>query len=187
MKNSIIILIFCNFLLGCNQQELTPKDTITAYFKAFSKADYSQIKTLVSDSLTITEGDYVTPFNQASYYEHFKWDSIFKPTYEILELKEENNKVLATVASYSVRYKFLKNNPLTCKRSISFKSGKISKIEILDCIDVDWTVWQKERDSLVNWVASNHPELDGFINDLTMQGAQNYLKSITLYKEKDAK
>lgn len=185
MKKFTLTLLLGAIILGCTEHKLTPKETATTYFDAFNKADYSKIKTLVSDSLTITEGDFATPFNYDSYYEHFKWDSIFKPSYRVLELKEDNNMVIATVASHSVRYKFLKNNPLTCKRKISFKFGKISKIEILDCIDVDWTVWQKERDSLVNWVAANHPELDGFIFDLTMNGAQNYLKAIALYEASD--
>ncbi|GMN11417.1 hypothetical protein MTsPCn9_09760 [Croceitalea sp. MTPC9] len=181
MKNTFLTLSLFSVLLGCNEQKPTHKEIVTSYFNAFNSRNYSQIKALVSDSLTITEGDFITTFDHDSYYEHFKWDSIFKPSYEILEIKEENNQVLATIASKSVRYEFLKNNPLTCKRRTSFTSGKISKIEILDCIDVDWTVWQKERDSLVAWTTSNHPELNGFINDLTMKGAQNYLKAMKLY------
>lgn len=71
---------------------------------------------------------------------------------------------------------------MTCQYKISFNSGKISKIEELECKDADWNIWQKKRDSLVSWTKKNHPELDGFINDMTMNGAINYLKAIELYE-----
>tara|TARA_R110000737_G_scaffold297064_2_gene303703 strand:- start:28 stop:246 length:219 start_codon:yes stop_codon:yes gene_type:complete len=48
------------------------------------------------------------PFNDDSFYEHYKWDSIFKTTYNILELEEKNNQFFATVASKSIRNEFLK-------------------------------------------------------------------------------
>jgi len=35
---------------------------------------------------------------------------------------------------------------------------------------------------LVVWVEENHPELDGFIHDMTMKGAQDYVNSIELYE-----
>ena len=50
--------------------------------------------------------------------------------------------------------------------------------------DANWEIWQRERDSLVNWIKENHPELDGFVHDLSMEGAQNYLKAISLYKKR---
>lgn len=39
----------------------------------------------------------------------------------------------------------------------------------------------QERDSLVAWTARNHPELDNFINDLSMKGALKYKKTMELY------
>jgi hypothetical protein len=84
-----------------------------------------------------------------------------------------------------LRFEFLKNNPLSCRHKISFKDGKIAKLETLECIDADWGIWQKERDSLVNWVHIHHPDLDGFVHDLSMQGAINYLKAIELYKDNE--
>ncbi|MGE5943308.1 MAG: hypothetical protein ACM31G_03105 [Flavobacteriales bacterium] len=101
----------------------------------------------------------------------------------MVSLENENEHLVATVSVNSLRYEFLKNNPLTCKHAFYFKSGKINKIKTLDCIDTDWEIWQKERDSLVNWVKFNHPELDGFIHDLSMQGAIDYLKAIELYEK----
>ena len=71
---------------------------------------------------------------------------------------------------------------MTCQFKISFNAGKISRIESMDCKDADWGLWQTERDTLVNWIDKNHMELNGFINDMTMNGAMNYLKAIELYK-----
>lgn len=182
MKKTIAILLFLIFLTGCNNQNLTYKETVTNYYNAFDSSDYNEIRKRISDSITIIGGDYVMPFTRDSFHEQFRWDSVFKPSYKILEIEDENDKIIATVASKSSRYEFLKNNPLTTKFRISFKSGKISKIETLESINADWNIWQKERDSLVDWVEKNHPELDGFINDLTMNGAHDYLKAIELYE-----
>jgi hypothetical protein len=65
---------------------------------------------------------------------------------------------------------------------ISFNSGKISKIEELECKDVDWGLWRKKVDSLIGWIKNNNPELNGFIHDMTMKGATNYVKAIELYE-----
>ncbi|MEP1489039.1 MAG: hypothetical protein ABJK28_11480 [Algibacter sp.] len=182
MKHTFLILFILYSITGCNNQKLTHQETVTKYYKAFNSADFNEIKTVTSDSITIIGGDYIMPFTHDSFYEQFKWDSIFKPSYEIIELEEKDNQIIAFVASKSLRYEFLKNNPLTCKFKISFNSGKISKIEDLEFINVDWNIWQKERDSLASWINNNHPEFDGFIHDLTMKGAINYLKAIELYK-----
>ena len=67
------------------------------------------------------------------------------------------------------------------KVKISFTSGKISRFEDLESVGTDWDVWGAKRDSLVSWIKMNHPELDGFVNDMTMNGSINYLKAIELY------
>jgi len=61
-------------------------------------------------------------------------------------------------------------------------SGKISKFEDFESIGTNWTVWEKEKEALVSWIKTNHPELDGFINDMSLNGAVNYLKAIKLYR-----
>lgn len=182
MKNTFLVLLLLNFLTGCNEQKLTHQETVTKYYNVRDVANYDELKKLISDSITITAGDYVMPYNHDSFYEQFKWDSIFNPSYKIVELKEKNNQIIASVALNSVRNEFLKNNAMTCQYRISFNSGKISKIEELECQGADWNIWQKERDSLVSWIKKNHPELDGFVHDMTMNGAINYLKAIELYK-----
>ena len=171
--------------MGCKHQKLTPKEIVTNYYNGRNAVDFNKIKPLVSDSVTIISGDYIMPYNNDSFYEVFKWDSIFKPSYKLVEIKENKDQIIASVIYNCLRNDFLKNSNMTCQYKISFNSGKISKIEELNCKNVNWKVWEKEVNALVNWTNLNHPELNGFINDMTMIGAQNYLKAIDLYKAKN--
>jgi len=182
MKNRSLILFLLYSLIGCKEQKLTHKQIVTKYYNARDAVNYNELKTVISDSITFTAGDYVMPYTLDSFYEVFKWDSIFKPSYKIVELEESNNKIIASVSSNSVRHEFLKNSPMTCQYKISFESGKISKIEEIECSGADWRIWQKEVGSLVGWIKQNYPELDGFIYDMTMNGAIHYLKAIEFYE-----
>ncbi|MEM9339580.1 MAG: nuclear transport factor 2 family protein [Bacteroidota bacterium] len=183
MKTNLFTVLFLSFwLFGCNTEKPTPLQVVKDYYSAFDTSDFSSIATLVDDTLTIIDGPYSTTYTHASFHEQFRWDSIFQPTYEVLEIASVADQVIATVASSSLRYEFLKNNPLITVYKISFYHKKISKIEAVDYVDADWTTWQKEVDSLVQWISIHHPELDGFIHDLSMNGATNYLKAIELYK-----
>ncbi|MCX2679861.1 hypothetical protein OOZ15_07935 [Galbibacter sp. EGI 63066] len=186
MKKILFIFILIS-ITSCAEKKSTKSEQIIKYYEGFKNSDYNQIKRTISDSLTIIEGDYTMAYTPESFYNQFKWDSVFKPVYKLVSLENENKQVVATVSVNSLRFEFLKNNPLTCKHKFHFKSGKINKIETLDCIDANWEIWQKERDTLVNWVKFNHPELDGFINDLNMKGAIDYLNAIELYKKSQVK
>lgn len=187
MKKYLILFFLSTLLTGCATQRLTSPELVTEYYEGFNAADYNRISTVIADSITIVEGEYVMPYSQESFYEQFKWDSVFQPTFKVLELENQDKQIIATVESSSKRYRFLKNDPLTCRFLISFDSNKIAKLEAIDFLDTDWAVWSAERDSLVSWTSRNHPELDGFIHDMTMQGAINYLKAIELYENrKDA-
>lgn len=169
----------------CTNQKLGHKETVTAYYKAFDSGDFEKINSVVYDSITIVTGDFITPLNRDSFYTFYKWDSIFKPSYELLEIEEKNNDIIATITQNNIRNEFLKNNPLKLKVKVSFVSDKITKLEELNYIDVNWNIWAQHRDSLVSWIKINHPELDGFVNDMTMQGAINYKKAIELYNGRE--
>lgn len=181
---SIFILLL---ITGCAGKKSPHLEQITAYYEGFKNSDYNQIKGILSDSFTIIEGDYTMTFTPESFYKQFKWDSVFKPEYTLVALETKDEQVIATVSVNSFRFAFLKNNPLTCRHKFDFKSDKITKIETLDCMDTNWKIWQKERDSLVNWIKLYHPEKDGFIHDLSMKGAIDYLYAIELYKKSQVK
>ncbi|PIB38460.1 hypothetical protein [Maribacter sp. 4G9] len=181
MKNTILILFLLYFLIGCSEQKPNHKDTVSKYYNSFDSGKYDEIRGILNDSVTQISGDFVTPYTHQSFYEFFKWDSIFKSSYEIVELKEKNNDIIVTVAQENLRNEFLRNNPLVYRVRVSFISDKISRLEDFDYIDVNWEVWNQNKDSLVNWIKNNHRDLDGFVNDMTMKGSMNYLKAIELY------
>ena len=169
-------------MVACRKQQPLPKETVTKYYQARNAGDFKAIKTCVTDSITITEGDYVMPYDPESFYEVYKWDSIFQPSYKIVSLEENEGKVIAEVTINSLRNDFLKNQNMTCTFKFNFDSHRIASIAVMDCADADWALWEQERDSLVNWIDGNHPRLNGFINDMTMQGALKYLEAIALYE-----
>jgi len=183
MKRYFILFFLAALLIGCSEKP-TPSEIVTEYYDAFNSSDFNRIAAVIADSITIIDGEYVIPYSVESFHKQFKWDSIFQPTYDIVELEDQKSQIIATVASSSKRYKFLENDPLICSFRISFDANKITMIEALEYTDADWNLWQANRDSLVNWTSRNHPELDGFIHDLTMDGAKNYLKAIDLYEKR---
>ncbi|MBS9461311.1 hypothetical protein KIM67_02735 [Flagellimonas sp. 389] len=180
----VLLLFLVLAISSCSKKKDMASDQVKKYYEGFKNSKYNQIRALISDSLTITEGDYTMAFTRESFYEQFKWDSVFKPDYSLITLENEDEQIVATVSVNSLRFEFLKNNPLTCKHRFYFKSGKIIKIENLECIDANWEIWEKERDSLVKWIKDNHPELDGFIHDLSMKGSKDYMNAIELYKNR---
>lgn len=182
MKHILTLGFFVFLLCGCVQHKLSNKAIAQKYFEARNTLNYKEVSKYVGDSLTVIEGDYVMPYSVSSYYEVFKWDSVFQTTYEIKDIQENGDHVVASIALKSIRNEFLKNELMTCQFRLSFNSAKISKVESFDCEDADWKVWQKRVGDLVEWIKINHPELDGFVYDMTMNGAQNYLKAIQLYK-----
>ena len=181
----------CIFILilnaTCTEKKITKSEQITKYYQGYKEADYKQIKEVISDSLTIIEGDYTVTHTPESFYKQFKWDSVFRPVYKLVNIENKDEDMVATISVSSLRFEFLKNNPLISKNKFHFKSGKINTIETIDFIDVNWELWQKERDSLVNWIKINNVELDGFIHDLSMKGAIDYLNAIELYKKDQIK
>ena len=170
-------------MLSCQSNRFHPVETVNAYFESRDSRDFKEIVKYVHDSLIITEGDFVMGYDDDSYYEVFKWDSVFHQSYKVVDLELEGKSVLATIKINSIKHEFLKNPDMTCLFRISLIGGNISKLESLDCPDADWAVWSEERDSLVSWISKHHPDLDGFINDMSMEGAINYLSAIKLYQE----
>jgi hypothetical protein len=182
MKNLCCTLLLLCLVAGCTDRKPAPQETVAHYIEARDTGNFTMLRTLINDSITITAGDYVMPYDMASFYEVFQWDSVLGTSYEIMELKEQNNKIRATVAMRSDRNAFLQNNPMTCWYTFSFISGKISGIEEMECPGFNGDAWAQKRDSLVEWIKQNHPERNGFIYNMTMQGAMDYTRAMELYK-----
>ena len=67
MKNTFVILFLMYFLTGCNKQQLTHEGTVAKYYNARDTGKYNELKTVISDSITIIEGDYVMPYDHDSF------------------------------------------------------------------------------------------------------------------------
>ncbi|MUU78182.1 hypothetical protein [Winogradskyella endarachnes] len=177
--STIILLIL---LVSCTKKQPLKTELITAYFNGFKTSNYPIVKQVISDSFTTKYGDYITNYTPKSFYNFFKWDSVFKPNYKLVAIENENQQFIATVSKSCSKFQFLKNNPMICSYRFQFQNGKISGVEEVNCSNVDWGIWSTEVETLVAWIKLNHPELDGFVHDLSVNGAQNYLKAIELYK-----
>ena len=181
MKNSLYILPL--FLLSCNStySQNSTTSIVKNYIHARNELQYEQIRTFLADSITEIEGDAVMSYSQTEYYSKFQWDSVFNPSYELIEIRKEGEHIIATISAKSERFAYLENNPLVCIKKYSFKEKKIIQIETINYINVNWSVWQNKRDTLVKWVENHHPDLSGFIYDMTRKGGEDYLKAMKLY------
>ncbi len=154
--------------------------------EVLDKSNISGIETLITDSLSTeeTEYNYVQTFSKKDYVEWLKWDSVFEPTYKILEIKQKNGTVKAKISKTDKRIIFLHQEPIVTDQVVRFDNDKITSIETTKYVIFNDSVFVKKRDELVDWIDKNHPELNGFIYDQTMTGGMNYLKAIELYENK---
>ena len=97
------------------------------HYEVLDKSNISGIETLITDSLSTeeTEYNYVQTFSKKDYVEWLKWDSVFEPTYKILEIKQKNGTVKAKISKTDKRIIFLHQEPIvtdwTCNKKLDFK------------------------------------------------------------------
>lgn len=187
MIKRLLVFAVCILGLACSVHHNSKKAQVKTYYVGFIKGDYSLVKQVLADEFITVEGDFTTAYTPTTYHELFKWDSVFKPVYQIKKIVEAGNEVTATVAVSNHKFEFLKNNPLVFKNRFSFKNGKISKSVNIEFIGTDWDAWEAQKQALINWIAKEHPDLDGFIHDLTLKGALNYERAIHLYLNRSQK
>lgn len=185
MRTATYTILLLLVISACSSKDTSRIETVKNYYSGFNNGDYKLIETQLSDSLTITEGDYVMNFTPETFETHFKWDSVFVPQVKIINIEQQENDLLVTISASSKRFEFLKNNPLVTKHLVHFTNGKISRIDNVDFINTDWKLWTKQKEGLTQWIANNHKELDGFMIDQTLQGGLNYLKAINLYSNRE--
>ena len=156
------------------------------YYRALDTSDGLQMKGLLSDSLVVkqTEYDYEQAFTKEEYIgKWLKWDSVFHPTYEVLEIEQQSEIVKVKISKLDKRIFFLHGKPYITNETIKFQKDKISVVEVSD-VNFDAKTWERNRSELLKWVDENHPELDGFIFDQTKSGGLKYLKVMQLYQKK---
>jgi hypothetical protein len=138
---------------------------------------------LLTDSLVTKETayDYEQTFSRSEYLEWIKWDSVFDPNYEILQIDQKDEYIKATISKIDKRISFLHEQPIVTKQLIRFDQDKIVSVETTEYVVFNDAAFVKNRESLLSWIDENHPELNGFIYNQTAPGGRQYLKAIELY------
>lgn len=183
-KCVFLILLFA-VLIGCQSSKTVEKEQIARdYYHALDESNFERIAELQYDSIRIKEGPFNSTYTVSDYVNWLQWDSVFQPTYEILDAKLVDETVELSISKLCKRIEFLNGGPMVSKERMQFKDGKIYMLEIGEFTSFNAEQWNAQREDLVNWVKINHPELDGFINDQSLQGGLNYLKALELYQNR---
>lgn len=177
LSGIVCITFSCNY----NNSIKSGEQIINEYYSGLNSNDFHQIKQYISDSILITEGDFIVTKNIEDYYVQLQWDSVFSPKYELIDLQSKENRFTATVNKSCKRIEFLQDTLITLAVDIYVNNGKISKFQTIDYLVFDFEKWQSRRDSLNEWIEKYHPELSGCITNMTPMGAVDYLKAIELY------
>ncbi len=189
MNKAIFLLFLLTIsLFSCknSEKEVDKLGLAREYFQALNHSDGAEMRVLLADSLftVIPKYDYSVTFSVDDYVGSWlKWDSVFDPTYKILEIELGNDIVKATVSKIDQRIQFLQQEPFITNETLRFDKNKIVTVET-EYVNFNEKIWDKNRTALLEWVEENHPELNGFIYDQTEAGGIKYLKAIELYKNK---
>lgn len=184
-KTIIFLLLLITGFICCNdaEKDMNKLDTVKKYYAALDHSNVAGIAPLLTDSLLTSETgyDYEQVFSQKEYMEWMKWDSVFDPSYEILEMEQEGKNVRAKISKIDKRIAFLHKEPIVTSEFIRFDNNKIKSIERTNVI-FDDSVFVKNRDEFLGWIDQHHPELNGFIHNQTKNGGLRYLTAIERYK-----
>ena len=176
----LLIFLVIGFLVSCNAPD--NKSLYKEYINSYVNKGFESISNILADTILIKDiENYEVRYSKQDFRTYYQWDSVFQPRYEIMKLTSTDSTVNVTQSVSSLRFEFLGNNPLITKQRIYFDNRKIKTIENLKYLNVDWEIWTSKRDSLINWIDSNHHELAGFIYDMTPNGAEKYIEAMRLY------
>ena len=187
MKKLIVLLLILvmGFASCKNSEKQIDKIEISKqYFKALSDSDYSTIYNYLTDSIATIEGEYEVTYSKKDYLELLKWDAVFSPNYNILEIEEAGGMVKVKISKIDKRIAFLQEAPFITHQTIKFQKEKIISIET-EYLDFKEATWERNKNRLISWIDKNHPKLNGFIHDQTESGGIKFLKAITLYKNRE--
>ncbi|MBN1953363.1 MAG: hypothetical protein JW801_19315 [Bacteroidales bacterium] len=186
-------LLTIALIWSCNSGSDKPKASepltdkiIGTYFNGLNESNFKKIASCISDSLLTMEGGFVLTKSSKDYYIHFQWDSVFSPTYQLLNSEKiSDSSIVVTISKICDRIRYLHDTATVYKAKIDLTANRITKINNLELVVFDTLKWGTRRDALVAWIRTNHPELDGFIMDQTPAGAKHYLQAIELYTSRN--
>ncbi|MCB0372268.1 MAG: hypothetical protein KDD31_04565 [Muricauda sp.] len=183
----VVTLIFCLVVaVSCiHRSEKIDKTKIAEdYISALDNSDYNKVADMFLDSIRFNEMEYIRTFTREGYRDLIQWDSVFQPSYKVLEMKEAGEELHLKVSKTCDRIMFLQGEPFISREVIKFKEGAIYSVDVVEYVDFNDSLWSANRENLVLWIDEHHPELNGFIYDQTKKGAVNYLKAMDLYRNR---
>lgn len=185
-KSLIVLVLFMALTMSCNQKhkEADMEKIAENYISALNKSDYNRLAGLFADSVRFNEMEYIRTFSKEGYRSLFQWDSVFAPEYQILDMAKEGEKLHLKISKTCDRIRFLHEAPFISNEIMEIKDGGIHRIEIVEYVDFNDSLWVAKREKLVSWIDENHPELNGFIYDQTKEGAIKYQKAMEFYKNR---
>ena len=169
-----------------SEKEIEKLEIAKKYYKFLDSSDVSRMATLLGDSIVIreSEDDYEENFSQKAYIEWLEWDSVFDPTYKILEIEQDDETIKAKISKIDKRIAFLHEEPMVWNDIIRFNNNKIISVERIQYDVFNVEKFLKNRDGLLSWINENHPRLNGFLNAQTKSVGMKYLQAIELYQNK---
>ena len=190
MKHILILgLSVILAMVSCksSEKEIDTLSMAREYYAFLDSSEGSKMAALLGDRIVIRESqdNYEEDFSRKEYLEWLEWDSVFEPTYKVLEIERNNGSVRARISKLDKRIFFLQGEPMVWNEIIRFDNEKIARVERIEYEVFNVEKFLKNRDGLVNWIAENHPELNGFLYDQTAAGGMAYLKAIELYKKRE--
>jgi len=187
IKALVVLLVIGAISCKSPEQQSDKLKVAKAYYQGLDNADPAMVATLLADSLLTRESqyDYEQTFSKSEYVQWMKWDSVFDPTYKILEIELHDSIIKARISKIDQRLLFLHKEPMITNEVLRFDKGKISGVERTEYLNFNEERFVKQREQLLNWIDQNHPELSGFIHDQTREGGLKYLKAIQLYRHRE--
>lgn len=187
-KKLILALFMAIGFVSCKSSQKEDDILVLAerYYKSLDTSDDSAIGALLGDSVVVREceDDYEEKFSRKDYVEWLKWDSVFEPQYEILEIAQENGVIKAKISKIDKRILLLHEEPIVWNETIRFNDHKIDRVERTKYLVFNDILFLKNRTKLLSWIDENHPELNGFLNGQTEPLGKNYLKAIEFYNNR---
>jgi len=184
-KTITLLFLFTIGFISCknSEKEIDRIEITKQYFKVLDNSDYSKMSDWFADSLKTIEGEHKNIYSKNDYLELLKWDSVFDPNYEILEIEQHGGIVKVKISKMDKRIFFLHEKPFITSQIVRFQKDKIISVET-DYLNFDYPTWEKNKNGLLSWIDKNHPELSGSLYDQTESGGKKFLKAIELYQNK---
>lgn len=187
--SGIFLVLFLVFSLcsSCSKKQKLEHPyrlLVQDYYNALNAGEIDKAQTFLADSIIKIEGVEKIAYAKQDFTQYLEWDLSFDPKYGLSNIDAATqDSVALTVTKQCKRILFLNEAPTKYEEVWTIKEGKLAGFEIQNYISFNDTLWVKNVTALTSFINKNHPELKTFIYNQTEQGAQDYLKAITLYKQ----